>query len=170
MKQLLTVLGVFLLIVGCNESKTTTEESTENQSEMKQKLSKYVSVKLTSELAGLSENQRQMLPILIEAADKMNALFWYEAYGDQTELLNSINDAETKKFVEINYGPWDRLDGNKPFVEGVGEKPAGANFYPADMTKEEFENAEIDNKSSIYNQFLHFQTLLWSYLQDKRRV
>ena len=151
MKQLLTVLGVFLLIVGCNESKTTTEESTENQSEMKQKLSKYVSVKLTSELAGLSENQRQMLPILIEAADKMNALFWYEAYGDQTELLNSINDAETKKFVEINYGPWDRLDGNKPFVEGVGEKPAGANFYPADMTKEEFENAEIDNKSSIYN-------------------
>lgn len=151
MKQLLTVLSVFLLIVGCNESKTTTEESTENQSEMKQKLSKYVSVKLTSELAGLSENQRQMLPILIEAADKMNALFWYEAYGDQTELLNSINDPDTKKFVEINYGPWDRLDGNKPFVEGVGKKPAGANFYPADMTKEEFENAEIDNKSSIYN-------------------
>ncbi len=69
----------------------------------------------------------------------MNELFWYEAYGDKDELLNSISDADTKKYVIINYGPWDRLNGNKPFVDGVGEKPKGANYYPADMTKEEFE-------------------------------
>jgi hypothetical protein len=43
--------------------------------------------------------------------------------------------------VAWNYGPWDRLDGNAPFVEGVGPKPAGANFYPADVTKEEVEAA-----------------------------
>jgi hypothetical protein len=66
-------------------------------------------------------------------------------------LLISITDEDTKTFARINYGPWDRLDGNKPFVEGVGEKPKGANFYPADMTKEEFEAADIENKSSIYN-------------------
>jgi hypothetical protein len=118
---------------------------------MQKNLGKYVNVKLTSDLSDLSENEIKMLPILIEAADKMNDLFWYEAYGDKDELLNSISDEDTRKFVEINYGPWDRLNGNKPFVEGFGEKPKGANFYPTDMTKEEFEAADIENKTSIYN-------------------
>jgi hypothetical protein len=57
---------------------------------------------------------------------------------------------DIKKFVEINYGPWDRLDGNKPFVEGIGAKPLGANYYPVDMTKDEFEAFSSDNKSSLY--------------------
>lgn len=150
------MLCLAFIMVSCNETKkedanTVDNSNTETQSEMQKNLSKYVTVKLTSDLSTLSEKERQMLPILIKAADKMNALFWYEAYGDNTELLNSISDEDTKKFVAINYGPWDRLEGNAPFVEGVGEKPAGANFYPKDMTKEEFEAADIENKSSIYN-------------------
>jgi len=52
--------------------------------------------------------------------------------------------------VEINYGPWDRLDGNIPFIDGVGSKPTGANFYPKDMTKEEFEAFADKSKSSLY--------------------
>ncbi len=64
--------------------------------------------------------------------------------------MSKIDDQATKKFVEINYGPWDRLDGNKPFVEGLGAKPLGANFYPMDMTKEEFEAFSDENKSSLY--------------------
>ena len=56
-----------------------------------------------------------------------------------------------KEFVEINYGPWDRLKADKPFVKGVGEKPAGANFYPVDMTKEEFNAASFEGKSSLYS-------------------
>jgi hypothetical protein len=46
-----------------------------------------------------------------------------------------------RRFVEINYGPWDRLEGNQPFVPGFGPKPAGANFYPPDMSKDQFEAA-----------------------------
>lgn len=122
-----------------------------SQTEMQKKLDKYVSVKLTADVSKLTENERKMIPILIKAADKMNDLFWYESYGAKDSLLNSITDADTKKFVEINYGPWGRLDGNEPFVEGIGPKPAGANFYPKDMTKEEFEAADIKDKSSIYN-------------------
>jgi hypothetical protein len=53
--------------------------------------------------------------------------------------MESIEDPALRRFIEINYGPWDRLDGEKPFVPGVGPKPLGANFYPADMTKGEFE-------------------------------
>ena len=65
-------------------------------------------------------------------------------------MLESISDADTKKFAEINYGPWDRLNGNKSFMEGFSDKPLGANFYPKDMTKEEFEKSEFDNKGSLY--------------------
>ena len=55
--------------------------------------------------------------------------------------LAAIDDSATRAFVDLNYGPWDRLDGNQPFVAGVGPRPAGAAFYPADVTKEQFESA-----------------------------
>ena len=152
MKKIILCSLVALLAVSCKDEKKEepiTEEPT--TTEMQNKLNKYVTVKLTADVSKLTEKERQMIPLLIKAADKMNELFWYEAYGEKDSLLNAITDADTKKFVEINYGPWDRLDGNSPFVEGVGPKPAGANFYPRDMTKEEFEAAQIENKSSIYN-------------------
>jgi hypothetical protein len=102
----------------------------------------YVEVVLTSDLFGeLSERERAMLPLLIEACGEMDAIFWQEAYGDRQALLGAIDDAEVRLFAQVNYGPWDRLAGNAPFLAGVGPKPAGAQFYPADMTTEEFEAA-----------------------------
>ncbi len=109
------------------------------------KLDDYVTVKLTADLSGLSEPQRQMLPLLIEAAQVMDGLFWQQAYGNREALLDGISDPSARTFAEINYGPWDRLDGNRPFLPGVGPKPAGANYYPADMTLEEFEAAAADD-------------------------
>ena len=119
MKNIALLLLVSVFVFSCKNDKK--EEQTENttettQTEMEKNLSKYVNVKLTADLSKLTEKERQMIPILIEAADKMNDLFWYESYGDKTELLNSISDEDTKKYVTINYGPWDRLDGNKSFV------------------------------------------------------
>lgn len=151
MKNILAMLSLMVIVSSCKEDKKEVVSEEPTQTEMQKNLGKYVSVKLTSDVNKLSEKEQQMLPLLIKAAEKMNDLFWYEAYGDKTELLNSIEDEDTKTFVKINYGPWDRLDGNKPFVEGVGEKPLGANFYPKDMTKKEFETADIEDKSSIYN-------------------
>jgi hypothetical protein len=152
MKNTIVTLVLLVLISSCKEEKKVDVSSEETAStEIQSKLNTYVSVKLTTDFTKLTENERKMIPLLIKAADKMNDLFWYEAYGDKSQLLDSITDEDTKTFININYGPWDRLDGNKPFVEGVGEKPAGANFYPVDMTKEEFEAAEIEDKSSIYN-------------------
>lgn len=152
MKSKIIALVLLVSVSSCKEEKKE-DDSNEAKSttEIQNKLNKYVSVKLTSDLSKLTENERKMLPWLILAAEKMNDLFWYEAYGDKSKLLDSITDEATKTFALINYGPWDRLDGNKPFVDGYGEKPDGANFYPMDMTKEEFEAAEIEDKSSIYN-------------------
>ncbi|WCO02209.1 dipeptidyl-peptidase 3 family protein [Psychroserpens ponticola] len=152
MKKIIALLSLLVIVMSCKEDKKEEVVTPEKEmTKMEKNLSKYVSFKLTADLSGLTENERQMLPLLIQAADKMNELFWYESYGDKNALLNSISDENTKKYVTINYGPWDRLDGNSSFVEGIGEKPAGANFYPKDMTKEEFDAADIENKSSIYN-------------------
>lgn len=158
MKNTFVAILAMAVLWSCKEdvNKTVIDANNDNaikteKTEMQTNLDKYVSVKLTSDLSALTENERKMLPILIKAADKMNALFAYEAYGDVNKLLETIEDEDTRKYVKINYGPWDRLANNKPFVVGVGEKPKGANFYPKDMTKEEFEGAEMENKSSIYN-------------------
>lgn len=146
---------VLTILFSCKEDKKARKPVKqitveENLTDMTKNLNKYVPFKLTSDLSVLTENERKMLPLLVKAADKMNALFWFEAYGDKEALMDKIPDEDTKKFVEINYGPWDRLNGNKPFVEGIGEKPLGANYYPVDMTKNEFEAFSSDNKSSLY--------------------
>jgi hypothetical protein len=104
----------------------------------------YAPVSLTADLGHLSENQKKMIPILIEASKIMDGLFWQQAWGDKEELLAGIEDPKQRRFAEINYGPWDRLDGDKPFIEQYGDKPLGARFYPEDMSKEEFEAWEQD--------------------------
>ncbi len=149
MKKLITGCLILSLIVSCKTDKTD-KDNAQELTPMEKNLNKYVSVRLTADLTKLSDNEKAMLPLLIKASQIMDDLFWYEAYGNKNELLNSIEDAATKEFAEINYGPWDRLNGNTSFIEGVSEKPAGANFYPPDMTKEEFETADIENKNSLY--------------------
>jgi hypothetical protein len=82
-----------------------------------------------------------MLPLLIDAAAMMDTVFRRQLYPGYDSLLASLQDPSLRRFVEINYGPWDRLDGNAPFVPGVGARPPGAGFYPHDMSKEELEQA-----------------------------
>ncbi|MFK8112263.1 MAG: hypothetical protein AB8B91_08670 [Rubripirellula sp.] len=114
------------------------------------RISQYVPVRLTTDLAQLSDDQKKMIPLLIQAAEIMDRCFWYEAHGNRDDLLESITDPAQRRFADINYGPWDRLNGNESFVPGIGTKPLGANFYPADMTKEEFEGADLGNKDGLY--------------------
>lgn len=104
-------------------------------------LAKYTTVRLTSDTSLLSDAERQMIPLLIEAAEAMDDAFWTQAYGDKEALLASIDDQDLRRFAEINYGPWDRLEDNQSFIPGVAGKPDGANFYPLDATKEELEEA-----------------------------
>ena len=108
---------------------------------IEQKLDQYTRVRLTADLSGLSERERRMIPLLIEAAQEMDTVFWQQVYPARDSLLRQIGDSATRAYVLLNYGPWDRLDGNAPFVPGVGPRPEGAAFYPADISKEEFERA-----------------------------
>lgn len=125
-------------LVGCA---TPDSESHFSNMDYGSKVNDYVPVKLEADLDGLTERQRSMLPLLVTAAQVMDDLFWQQAYGDKGLLLKGIPDQQARRFAIINYGPWDRLDGNRPFLPEVGPKPPGANYYPADITKAEFEAA-----------------------------
>lgn len=110
----------------------------------------YKKVKLTTDLSKLADHEKQMIPLMIKAAEIMDELFWYESYGQGDSLLSTIKDEQLRTYVEINYGPWDRLQGFQSFIPGIGPKPAGANFYPSDITKEEFEAFQDPEKQSQY--------------------
>ena len=148
-KLLPLVAIVALIATACDTPKP--EPTPEPVQQTKNLSDKYAEYTLTTDISHLSANEREMLSLLFEAADIMDQLFWMENYGDKETLMNQIGDnADIKKLATIAYGPWDGLDGNKSFVEGIGEKPAGAQFYPADMTEEEWNAFADPNKNSQY--------------------
>ncbi|MGI9139633.1 MAG: dipeptidyl-peptidase 3 family protein [Gemmatimonadaceae bacterium] len=122
------------------------------------RLAKYTPVRLSANTGGLTVNERRMLPLLIDAARAMHDVFWMQSYGSRDSLfsLRQMQDPLARQFAELNVGPWDRIEGNAPFVSGIGPKPEGANLYPRDMTKAEFEaavapgGARADSLKSLY--------------------
>ena len=111
----------------------------------------YAPFTLQSDLSWLTDKERRMLGLFIDAAEVMDGLFWRQAYGDRDALLKQLaGDPAAQRFAVMNYGPWDRLADNAPFVAGIGAKPLGAQFYPLDMTKEEFERANLPGARSEY--------------------
>jgi hypothetical protein len=141
--RIFMAMGILCLVSACTPQKETI-------SDMQKKVNNFVEVELTTDLSHLSDHEKQMLPLLVETAQIMDDIFWTQAYGDKEALLSSITDSATQAFIEINYGPWERLNNNQPFIDGVGPKPAGSGFYPADMTTEEFEAFDSDTKTSLY--------------------
>ena len=112
----------------------------------------YADFTLTADLGHLSDDQLEMIRILIDASKIMDDLFWRQSFGEgHEEWLDGITDANARRFAELNYGPWDRLDDEKPFIDGVGAKPLGARFYPEDMSKEEFDEAYLPGKNGLYS-------------------
>ncbi len=120
------------------------------KSEIAVKADAFVSFELSTDLSVLTEKEKQMLPHLFKAAKIMNEIFWIEAFGDKESVLAQASEPAMEKFIEINYGPWERLNDNQPFLDDFGPKVAGANFYPVDLTKEEFEAWDEPTKTSQY--------------------
>jgi hypothetical protein len=147
----LGILLVAVFVVSCGEEPppevaVTALEKVEVRPEI------YADFTLTADLGHLSDEQRQMIALLIDASQIMDDLFWRQSFGDDYEAwLDSIADERTRRFAELNYGPWDALDDDKPFMDGFGPKPLGAQFYPEDMSKEEFEEAYLPGKAGLYS-------------------
>ena len=60
--------------------------------------------------------------------------------GRQLQKDSSALGKARLHYFDLNKGPWSELDGQIAFLPGVpSRKPLGANFYPEDMSKDEFE-------------------------------
>ena len=117
---------------------------------LKEKVESYAVVKVDSPLYdALSENDKKIVGLFRQAGEIMDGLFWKQTYGDKAEI-EALPDGYAKAYAMINYGAWDHLDDNKPFIEGYGEKPLGCQYYPLDMTMEEWEAFDDPDKLSLY--------------------
>ena len=136
---------------------TAASDSTRVTQSVAERMGKYTTVELVADTTNLTPKERQMIPLLIAAAKQMDPIYWMQSYGNRDSLIASVSDSATKEFLDVNYGPWDRLDNNAPFVASVGARPPGANLYPHDITKAEFDSAiakgpaaHADSLKSLY--------------------
>ncbi|MBR1576214.1 MAG: hypothetical protein IJ654_07185 [Bacteroidales bacterium] len=136
---LLTGLAL-VLAVSCAQEQSEADRLVEN----------YALVTIPApDLSGITDNGKEVLRLYRQAADEIDKIYWQQNSPGGASLLNSLSDPNEKLYAEINYGPWDRLDG-KPFLKGYGDKPAGAGFYPADMSDAEFDALADPDKLSPY--------------------
>lgn len=144
-------IGSLLMVMMLAMSSCQTGEPKQTEiTPMEQLVSKYVQVPLTADISHLSANEKEMLKLLFQAADIMDDIFWTQNIGEKETFLADIEDPAARQFAKINYGPWDQLDNQKPFLDAYGPKTPGAQFYPADMTAEEFDAFDNTDKTSQY--------------------
>ncbi|MBO7397300.1 MAG: Zn-dependent hydrolase [Bacteroidales bacterium] len=141
MKRFIFAMGALaLLLSSCGEHRSRTERL----------LGNYALVTIPApDLSGITDNGKEVLNLYRFAADEADKIYWEQNFGDKESFLASLTDPSQKEYALINYGPWDRLDG-KAFVSGYSDKPAGAGFYPEDMTPEEWEAFDDPAKNSPY--------------------
>ena len=142
MKKLTFALSLATLaaaVVSCGNGRSKAERLLEN----------YAEVTIPApDLSGITDNGKEVLNLYRFAADQADAIYWQQVFGSK-DFFSALPTQAERDFVQVNYGPWDRID-NQPFLEGFGPKPAGARFYPEDMTDEEFQALKNPDKDSPY--------------------
>lgn len=119
-----------------------------------EKLAGYKTITLSSDISGLSPEEITALGFMMEAAKHADNIFWMQSYGHKDSVLSRTEDETLKNFMMLNYGPWDRLNDNAPFVEGIGPKPAGSTFYPVGVSKEKLDSAYFGRAMDPYSVIL----------------
>ena len=150
MRKKMINLSASLLGVATVASTLFSCSTQQQESPMKAKVEEYAQVELKSDLVNnLNDKEKELVKIFFQVGEITDDLFWQQTFGDKSQL-DTITDSYAKEFAMIHYGAWDRLDNNKPFLAGYGEKPTVCNYYPHDITAEEFDAFEDANKNSWY--------------------
>jgi len=156
-RRLVFLLSV-LLLSACGGKMIRKRASAEHIRAQMEKLSP---VELTCDLSKLSDQEMETLKLLVKAARCTDTLFLKQVYGRNLDMLVELKkstlpeDTLALAFFRVMFGPWNRLDGNKPFLNDR-PKPAEADFYPEGMTKEEFESwikAHPDARNAFESNF-----------------
>ncbi|MBQ9462534.1 MAG: Zn-dependent hydrolase [Bacteroidales bacterium] len=120
-----------------------------NRDAAQEMLDDYADIQIGSSFfEGISDNGREVLNYFKLASVAADDIYWKQNFGDKKQMTSLSNHAQ-KELAAVNYGPWNRIDGQS-FVDGWGVRPLGANFYPADMTAEEFADWDEPLKNSPY--------------------
>jgi hypothetical protein len=137
--------ALVFLPLACSGDAEVESAAPEVAGDMQARLDQFAPVTLGFDESLLDSDQRRVVKELVNASRHLDDIFRLQAWRgneDPAGLLPDGNDPEseaTRAYYDLMYGPWDRLTGEEPFVEGVDHKPHGAGFYPEDMTQEEFE-------------------------------
>jgi len=142
---LLSVAAALALAGACNVSTTTANDAAPanaaGQSAEADGLSKLASIEMRPDTSYLNAEEREVVNLLIQAADLMSEIYKRQTTPDYDRLRAEVaarNDPALLAKFDAFFGPWDPIEENKPFF-GDRPKPPGAGFYPADLTKEEFD-------------------------------
>jgi hypothetical protein len=144
----LAVGVVGLALAACQTPEPAGKAETEGEvtltvaPDVEQRLARYAPTELTADLSGLGENDREVLAQLVAAGRLMDELYlrqvWEGGPAMRKELASSSFDDAVRTYFDVNFGPWDRLDGREPFI-GEMPHPPGAGFYPVGMEAAEFD-------------------------------
>jgi hypothetical protein len=153
------VLFIFVATAqfGCKSKEEKAEEAAVTEiagysvvSDIKDRLAQFAPTEIIYDESLLNVEQKQVLEKLVMAAKAIDKIYWKQASLVGSKVLQDFENSDhpaAKDFVRyltINFGPYDRLDENKPFI-GTDPKPLGAGFYPPDMSKEYFEGYVTGN-------------------------
>jgi hypothetical protein len=133
------VMNVF-----ASQSKRAAQGSSSEATSLNEKIRRFAPTPLGSNTAQLSPGDRKALQKIIAAAKYYDALYLRQIWSGNEAVLKKLEADKSPlgrlrlHYFTINKGPWSQLDDNEPFIEGVPRRPPQANFYPADITKDEF--------------------------------
>jgi hypothetical protein len=145
--RLLVLITLSAMVINVfAQSKRTPQSSSPEAQDLQRKIRRFAPTVMTANTARLSPGDRKALQKIIAAARLYDNLYLRQIWSGNEELLKKLQADKTPlgrlrlHYFMINKGPWSQLDEQEPFIEGVGKRPPFANFYPADITKEEFES------------------------------
>jgi hypothetical protein len=113
--------------------------------DIKARLAQYARTDITVDDSLLNDEERKVLEKLVAAARPMNDIFWKQLDQDGLALRKALLEStepwarDFLRYLEINFGPYDILEGNKPFLGSTPRLP-GVGFYPPDLTRGQFED------------------------------
>jgi len=130
-----------LLFLNCGE-KMINKKASKNY--VKDQLNKLAPVTIAPDLSYLPAKERHVIKLLVRASQHIDDIFLDQVYKKNDQILNELKKSpqSNQPYIDlftIMFGPWNRLENNKPFINDT-EKPPGVNYYPLDMTKEDFNN------------------------------
>jgi peptidase M49-like protein len=146
LKQLisLALLSTFLTVLSPAQRKSLDRPRASDPGSLPAKVRRFSPTVLTANASRLSRGDRLALRKIIAAAKLLDPLFLRQVWSGNEDLQKklaadkSVTGRMLFHYFLINDGPWSRLDENQAFIDDVPAKPAQANFYPDDITKEEF--------------------------------